>query len=133
MKKDKFKTEVQFLLQPTEDGAIETFAYFPKMYYNKELYKTTFTCYAHIGQHSACHIDYARECKEATREQYLDLQRELEGLGYNLLITNKKINVMQKQFLIYKDIQIFYKCQYYWTLGMMFTTLRKAKKCIDTL
>jgi hypothetical protein len=31
----------------------------------------------------------------------------------------------------YKDIQISYKCGYYWTLGKMYTTLSKAKKSID--
>ena len=89
MKQDTEKTEVLFLIEKPEDDVIynDIFAFFPK-----EKWKTNtnlFTCYAHIGQHSACHIDYAKECKEATKEQYLDLQRELESIGYNLLITNK--------------------------------------------
>jgi hypothetical protein len=89
MKKDNHITEVKFLLEMNEGGESETFAYFPKMFYNKELYKTTFTSYSHIGQHSACHIDYANECKEATPEQYKDLKIELEGLGYNLKVLNQ--------------------------------------------
>lgn len=87
---DKHKTKVVFLIEPTEDGKEAIFAFFPKMYYNKELYKTTFTCYAHIGQHSACHIDYIKECKEATPEQYADLKAELQSIGYNLQIQTTK-------------------------------------------
>lgn len=50
-----------------------------------------FTCYAHIGQHSAIHIDYAKECKEAQYNQYSDLLKELIGQGYNdLQVMNKQ-------------------------------------------
>jgi hypothetical protein len=45
------------------------------------------TCYSHIGQHSACHPDYAKECKEAT--DYQELKEELESIGYSLNILNK--------------------------------------------
>lgn len=31
----------------------------------------------------------------------------------------------------YKDIQIIYKCQYYWALGKMYTSISKAKQAID--
>jgi hypothetical protein len=80
-------TKVIFLLEPTEEGTEQVFAYFPEMYYNRELYKTTFTSYSHIGQHSGCHIDYAKECKEATPEQYQELKKELENIGYKLELT----------------------------------------------
>ena len=44
------------------------------------------TCYAHIGQHSACNLDYvAIETVEATPEEYKDLADELtNSIGYNL-------------------------------------------------
>ena len=65
----------------------EVFAYFCKSLY---AYDTkVFDCYAHIGQHSACHVDYANECKQANQEQYKALQIELESIGYNLKILNK--------------------------------------------
>jgi hypothetical protein len=62
------------------------FAYFPNEsdFNDKDLR----TSYAHIGQHSSCHIDYANECEKATNEQYNDLAKELEHLGYNLNILN---------------------------------------------
>lgn len=94
MKQDKIKTEVIFLIEKDYDESDkETFvenhimAFFPKEnYFPYE--SDTKVCYAHIGQHSACHLDYANQCKEATEEEYKDLKTELESLGYNLKIVN---------------------------------------------
>lgn len=77
-------TNVVFLMENTDENTQQVFAFFPNYFYNKELYKTTFTSYAHIGQHSACHIDYAKECKPANIEQYQALKNELESIGYKL-------------------------------------------------
>lgn len=43
-----------------------------------------YACYSHIGQHALAHVDYIKECKPATPEQYADLKRELVSIGYNL-------------------------------------------------
>jgi len=84
------ETKVIFLLEDTEAGEPDVIAFFPEMYYNKEMYKTTFTSYSHIGQHAGCHIDYANSLKMANKEQYNDLLKELIGQGYdNLKILNK--------------------------------------------
>jgi len=45
--------------------------------------------YAHIGQHSEASLDYVKECKPATKEQYHDLREELESLGYFLYIVHR--------------------------------------------
>jgi len=90
MEKDTHKTKVLFLLEPKQDDQPrDIFAYFPEIYHNKMNNSKMLTCYAHIGQHSACHQDYANECKPATPEQYKDLFNELEGIGYNLEVLNK--------------------------------------------
>ena len=92
MKKDTKKTKVKFLIEKPEGKLpCNVFAFFENsLYSNNPVYEgKMFDCYAHIGQHSSCHIDYANKCKEATKEQYLDLAKELESIGYNLLITNK--------------------------------------------
>lgn len=82
------KTKVLFLYNKKND---DLFAFFPEEYYNKEhLGERFLTCYAHIGQHSACNSDYAKECKEATKEEYNDLKEELESIGYELEILNEK-------------------------------------------
>jgi len=76
MKTDTSKTTVQFYVEP--DGQI--MAYFPHMPFSRQ----TMTCYAHIGQHSACSPEYIKELTPATAEQYADLKTELESIGYNL-------------------------------------------------
>lgn len=88
------KTKVQFLvheLPPTETGEVNTnkdlFAFFPDENYNYNLYgNDSKVCYAHFGQHSSCHIAYAKESRPATEEEYSDLKKELESIGYELEI-----------------------------------------------
>lgn len=69
-------TKVKFLIE--KDSLNDVFAYFPDIVWCD----FTKTCYAHIGQHSACHPYYARDCKEADLFQYIDLFSELQSIGY---------------------------------------------------
>ncbi len=89
----KYKTKVKFLVKETNTDILkchadDVYAYFPKEYFSKEIPSLNHlrTCYAHIGQHSACHPDYAKESRPATPEEYKDLKEELESIGYNLII-----------------------------------------------
>jgi hypothetical protein len=80
-------TKVFFLKD--EDGV---FAYFPEInYYGRgsRSNDTMRTCYAHIGQHSACSADYIDECEIATKEEYEALAKELQAIGYDLSISNE--------------------------------------------
>lgn len=78
------KTLVRFLYNEKSE---DLFAYFPQHFYNKRLYgRTMKTCYSHVGQHSGCHIDYIKESRPATPDEYADLKRELEGQGYELRV-----------------------------------------------
>ena len=88
-------TKVKFLYEKPEGNLpCNVFAFFPELYayhHSQPDFKVMFTSYAHIGQHSACHIDYANKCKEAMYNEYADLLKELIGLGYNdLQIMNKQ-------------------------------------------
>lgn len=84
--KDTEQTEVIFLIHPVNG---ELMAYFPKEEYGFNGYRNDLkTCYAHIGQHSACAPEYAKECRPAKPEEYKELQTELEGMGYNLIVSN---------------------------------------------
>lgn len=88
----KINMKVKFLIEKENnpDFLPEVFAFFPNEKYNS-FEPNIFTSYAHIGQHSACHIDYANECKEANYNQFQDLLRELISIGYNdLEIENKQ-------------------------------------------
>lgn len=73
-------TRVKFYIE--QDSQDEVFAYFPDLVWCD----FTKTCYAHIGQHSACHPDYVKDCKEANLLQYLDLFNELQSVGYRDLV-----------------------------------------------
>jgi len=72
--------------QMFSDTKPEVFAYFPQLNYNKRLYGNSMkTSYQHIGQHSCCSKEYAN-ATPATENEYLELKRELESIGYNLKI-----------------------------------------------
>lgn len=45
-------------------------------------------CYAHIGQHSLCCIEWVNEQRKATKKQYKDLLNELTNIGYNVTVKN---------------------------------------------
>ena len=85
MKKDIHKTKVVFLINESDDSE-DLFAFFPEEEYHSEPSNTKMS-YAHIGQHSACVMDYAKESRVATKEEYSDLEKELESIGYNLELT----------------------------------------------
>lgn len=78
----KDKTKVEFLLEKEEHFTNQVFAYFPEEVEGEKVR----LCYAHIGQHSVCHIDYAKQCKKARPYQYRELLMELKSIGYNLLV-----------------------------------------------
>jgi len=87
MEKDTQKTKVVFLVNEKDKDNSDLFAFFPEEDYNN-FSTLTKTCYSHVGQHSACVMDYAKESRLATKEEYADLQNELENsIGYNLELT----------------------------------------------
>lgn len=51
-----------------------------------------FTCYAHIGQHSESGYRYYLKCKPANEEEYKELLKELEFVGYSNIKVIKRIN-----------------------------------------
>lgn len=51
----------------------------------------SFTCYAHIGQHSKCEYAYFKECKTASSDEYKPLLAELISIGYDVII-KKRLN-----------------------------------------
>ena len=90
MRDRKVKIDVNFLIEKVgEDMKNSVFAYFPNENYNVHLYgDTKKNCYAHIGQHSSCHVDYAKSCKDATYSEYVDLLKELHSIGYICNVLN---------------------------------------------
>ena len=87
-------TKVIFLIEKQEgDLPCNVFAYFPEIRSTKE--PGMFTSYAHLGQHSACHENYAKGCKQAEYVEYRELLRELIGQGY------KDLRIMNTQIFSY--------------------------------
>ena len=87
MKKDTYKTIVVFLKDTSKDFGGNITAYFPFEQYNSD--KDLKSGYAHVGQHTGVHIDYAKSCKIANQVEYKDLLCEMEGFGYNLEVVKK--------------------------------------------
>lgn len=75
--------KVLFLIE--RDGT-DIFAFFPELIADRN---GNFTLYSHVGQHSACSMEYARKCKVA--DHYRELAAELSSIGYSLDILNTKL------------------------------------------
>jgi len=84
------KDKVIFLYNEKES---DLFAYFPEITANLDFK----TCYAHAGQHSSCHPDYAKESRHATKKEYIDLETELISLGYKLDVINKRLEDLRTE------------------------------------
>lgn len=83
-------TKVIFLVNERDGEHTDVFAYFPEL--NSDENGRFKTSYSHIGQHSACDPEYAKESRLATPEEYTELKNELEGIGYNLDVIDNDIN-----------------------------------------
>ncbi|MFA5934932.1 MAG: hypothetical protein WC827_03555 [Candidatus Paceibacterota bacterium] len=81
------KTIVVFLKY--RNGSI--FALFP--YEDADVAGMYCTAYAHLGQHhGADYNGYIRDSFPAKPEEYADLKKELESIGYDLIEKQKKSN-----------------------------------------
>ena len=82
-------TKVTFKIEkPESKGERVPFAYFPEIMWNRYCPNER-ACYAHVGQHGACAVDYARKCRIAKYDEYKPLYDELVRIGYDdLVVTN---------------------------------------------
>lgn len=87
MQQDNFTTEVIF-----RKWEGEIIALFPYEIYNAALYGyNTINSYMHIGQHSSADYNHIMEdSKPAKVNEYLGLKKELENIGYNLQVIEKR-------------------------------------------
>jgi len=63
-----------------ENGQTYITAVFPTIPADNEGYKMS--CYAHVGQHSACDFGWYNQTRAAKPAEYADLKRELESAPY---------------------------------------------------
>jgi len=106
-------TQIKFLIEKPEGNLpCNVFAFFPNDRHNNSN-PDLFTSYAHLGQHSACSLEYANECKEANYNEFADLLRELIGQGYNdLQIMNKQEITYHRQPTAY-ELKLGYGATFY--------------------
>jgi len=50
------------------------------------------TCYAHVGQHSGCSLQWYRTTRPATKEEAAPLLAELRSIGYTKLRVVQRIS-----------------------------------------
>ncbi len=80
---DEEKTKIIFR-KDKEDGDI--IAVFPDDRQNDNM----IGCYVHLGQHTTMSLDYySKETIPATPEEYADLKKELESIGYNIEVVTE--------------------------------------------
>lgn len=79
--------KVLFRFATYEDGTSDVIAIFPTFRANKG----KFECYAHVGQHAECSDEwYTQKTRQAKPEEFKDLLKELESIGYyNLRIMQR--------------------------------------------
>lgn len=93
IEKDEHKTRVIFRMQKwiTAYGVKkeDVVALFP--YIANDDNPGNCTAYVHVGQHTGAYISgFIRESRLATPEEYADLFRELEDIGYNLEVGKRE-------------------------------------------
>lgn len=82
MKKDNFDTIVVF--RKFDDG--EVIALMPKDSWIDGGGEAFITSYQHIGQHSGASLDLLEDLQKCSEEDYRDLKRELENIGYRVKV-----------------------------------------------
>lgn len=88
MEKDKHITDVVFRCDKSGDFKDVVFAMLPHECDDRNGHVT---CYQHVGQHSSANYQGCiKDSRPATEEEYKDLKKEMEGLGYNLNVVKKQ-------------------------------------------
>ena len=102
---DEEKTKVIFRKDKKDGDIIAVFA-------DDKQNNNMIGCYVHLGQHTTMSIDYYNETVPATPEEYSDLKKELEDIGYNVEVVteldeNKKVKTESK--LEESDVDLYNK------------------------
>jgi hypothetical protein len=88
MKKDTYITEVIFRKWNRKDFKGDIIALFP---YDVWSYRGDVTSYEHIGQHGAADYNHCINMTVPAKDkEYQSLKEELEYIGYNLKVINKR-------------------------------------------
>lgn len=85
---DTDTTETKVIFRKWRDGSRSVFALFPEMPHDWRGYDCG--SYEHVGQHGGADgAGCVRRSTPATPEEYADLKRELERIGYRLRVVSR--------------------------------------------
>lgn len=88
IEKDTYKTDVVFRCDKHGDFKGVVFALFPHEIFDRN---GNVTFYTHVGQHSAADYNFCiAKSRPATEQEYADLKKEMESIGYDLNIVKKQ-------------------------------------------
>jgi len=79
---DTESTPVVFRVEKRGPFRDEITAVFPTL--PADAHRNNMICYAHIGQHGSCSWGWYCKTRAARSEEYADLLRELESIGYRV-------------------------------------------------
>ena len=65
------------------------------------------TCYAHVGQHGACSLEWYRDTVPASLEESMELRAELVQQGYNDLVNLRDVMKTRDELGISREA---YRC-----------------------
>jgi len=86
--KDSYKTDIVFRVDKSKDFKGTVFALFP---HEVSDHKGNVLSYQHVGQHSGA--DYngcIASSRPATADEYADLKKEMESIGYDINVVKKR-------------------------------------------
>jgi hypothetical protein len=88
MEKDNYITDVMFRADKAGDFKGVVFAILP---HEIATLDGSVTFYTHFGQHGSADYHYSiLKSRPATEQEYSDLKREMEGLGYDFKIVRRR-------------------------------------------
>lgn len=95
MEQDKEITPVVFRVERSGQFKGSVTAVFPIL--PADRFGMKMTCYAHVGQHHTCSLAWYYTTRLAKTEEYVDLMRELESIGYRLKVYQKITSKMRDE------------------------------------
>lgn len=88
MERDTQTTDMVFRVDTTKDFKGTVFALFP---HDVSTLHGSVTFYQHVGQHGLADYNHCiKTSRPATEEEAKDLKVELEGIGYNIQVVNRR-------------------------------------------
>jgi len=88
MEKDNYKTDIVFRIDTSKNFNGTVFALFP---HEVSTIDGLVNCFQHVGQHSSAEYNHCiNTSKLATADEYADIKKEMENIGYDINVVKKR-------------------------------------------